>query len=32
MELLETFFNWSVFVDALPLMLRGLGVTVMLGV
>ena len=32
MELLQTFFNWSVFVDALPLMLRGLGVTVMLGV
>ena len=31
MELFQTFFNWSVFVDALPLMLRGLGVTVMLG-
>ena len=32
MELLHTFFNWDVFVDALPLMLRGLGVTILLGV
>jgi polar amino acid transport system permease protein len=32
MDLLQTFFNWSVFVDALPMMLRGLGVTVLLGV
>jgi polar amino acid transport system permease protein len=32
MELWQTFFNWGVFVDALPLMLRGLGVTVLLGV
>jgi polar amino acid transport system permease protein len=32
MELLHTFFNWNVFVDALPVMLRGLGVTIMLGV
>lgn len=31
MELLHTFFNWGVFVDALPVMLRGLGVTIMLG-
>jgi polar amino acid transport system permease protein len=32
MELLQTFFNWGVFVDALPMMLRGLEVTVMLGI
>jgi polar amino acid transport system permease protein len=32
MDLLQTFFNWGVLVDALPLMLRGLGVTVLLGV
>jgi polar amino acid transport system permease protein len=29
--LLDTFFNWPILRDALPLLLRGLGVTVMLG-
>ncbi len=31
MDLITTFFNWPVFRDALPLLLQGLGVTVMLG-
>jgi polar amino acid transport system permease protein len=31
MDLLNTFFNWPVFRDALPLLLQGLGITVMLG-
>ncbi len=31
MDLLTTFFNWPVFRDALPLLLQGLGITVMLG-
>jgi polar amino acid transport system permease protein len=31
MDLLDTFFNWPVLRDALPLLLRGLGVTVLLG-
>jgi polar amino acid transport system permease protein len=31
MSLIETFFNWAVFVGALPALLEGLGVTVMLG-
>ncbi|MEL7559643.1 amino acid ABC transporter permease [Stutzerimonas chloritidismutans] len=31
MDLLDTFFNWNVLVASLPLMLRGLGVTIMLG-
>jgi polar amino acid transport system permease protein len=31
MDLLSTFFNWPVFRDALPLLLQGLGITVMLG-
>lgn len=31
MELLQTFFNWSVLVESLPMMLRGLGLTIMLG-
>ena len=31
MSLIETFFNWSVFIDALPALLEGLGITVMLG-
>ena len=32
MDLLQTFFNWNVLVDSLPLMMRGLGVTILLGV
>src|ERR1700712_4372467 len=32
MDLLQTFFNWNVLVESLPLMMRGLGVTVLLGV
>lgn len=32
MDLIDTFFNWSVFRDALPMLLQGLGITVMLGV
>ena len=32
MDLLQTFFNWSVLVESLPLMMRGLGVTILLGV
>jgi len=32
MSLIDTFFNWAVFVGALPALLEGLGVTVMLGV
>ena len=31
MDLLDTFFNWPILRDALPLLLRGLGVTVLLG-
>lgn len=31
MDLIETFFNWPVFKGALPLLLEGLGVTVLLG-
>jgi polar amino acid transport system permease protein len=31
MDLITTFFNWPVFRDALPLLLEGLGITVMLG-
>jgi polar amino acid transport system permease protein len=31
MDLLDTFWNWPVLRDSLPLLLRGLGVTVMLG-
>ena len=31
MDLLQTFFNWNVLVESLPLMIRGLGVTVLLG-
>jgi polar amino acid transport system permease protein len=30
-DLITTFFNWPVFRDALPLLLQGLGITVMLG-
>jgi len=32
MDLITTFFNWPVFLQALPLLLEGLGVTVVLGV
>ena len=32
MRLIETFFNWSVFVDALPALLEGLWTTIVLGV
>jgi polar amino acid transport system permease protein len=32
MSLIETFFNWSVFVGALPALLEGLWVTIVLGV
>lgn len=32
MDLLQTFFNWSVLVESIPLMMRGLGVTILLGV
>ncbi|MEH6367999.1 MAG: amino acid ABC transporter permease [Pseudomonas marincola] len=32
MDLLQTFFNWNVLVESLPLMMRGLGVTILLGV
>jgi polar amino acid transport system permease protein len=32
MSLIETFFNWSVFVGALPALLEGLWITIMLGV
>ena len=32
MNLVETFFNWAVFRDALPMLLEGLWVTVLLGV
>jgi polar amino acid transport system permease protein len=31
MDLIDTFFNWPVFKEAFPLLLEGLGVTVMLG-
>ena len=31
MSLIDTFFNWAVFVGALPALLEGLGVTVLLG-
>jgi polar amino acid transport system permease protein len=31
MDLTDTFFNWPVFKEAFPLLLEGLGVTVMLG-
>jgi polar amino acid transport system permease protein len=31
MDLLDTFFNWPILRDALPSLLRGLGVTVLLG-
>lgn len=31
MELINTFFNWSVFRDSFPLLLQGLGITVLLG-
>jgi polar amino acid transport system permease protein len=31
MSLLETFFNWSVFVGALPALLEGLWITILLG-
>ncbi|MFN3735851.1 amino acid ABC transporter permease [Hydrogenophaga sp.] len=31
MDLITTFFNWPVFLQALPLLLEGLGVTVVLG-
>ena len=31
MELLDTFWNWPVLRDSMPLLLRGLGVTVLLG-
>jgi polar amino acid transport system permease protein len=31
MDLLDTFWNWPVLRDSLPLLLQGLGVTVMLG-
>ena len=31
MDLVDTFFNWSVFKAALPLLLEGLGITVVLG-
>jgi polar amino acid transport system permease protein len=31
MDLITTFFNWPVFRDALPLLMEGLGITVMLG-
>jgi polar amino acid transport system permease protein len=30
-DLITTFFNWPVFRDAFPLLLQGLGITVMLG-
>ena len=32
MDLIDTFFNWGVFRGALPMLLQGLGITVMLGV
>jgi polar amino acid transport system permease protein len=32
MSLVDTFFNWSVFVGALPALLQGLWITVLLGV
>lgn len=32
MNLVDTFFNWAVFRDALPMLLEGLWVTVLLGV
>ena len=31
MNLIDTFFNWSVFRDALPLLLEGLWITILLG-
>ena len=31
MNLIETFFNWSVFINALPLLLEGLWITIALG-
>ena len=31
MSLIETFFNWSVFVEALPALLEGLWITILLG-
>ncbi|MFJ7885627.1 amino acid ABC transporter permease [Pseudomonas sp. NPDC096917] len=32
MDLLQTFFNWNVLVESFPMMMRGLGVTILLGV
>ena len=32
MDLIDTFFNWGVLRGALPMLLQGLGITVMLGV
>ena len=31
MDLIDTFFNWSVLLGALPMLMQGLGITVMLG-
>jgi polar amino acid transport system permease protein len=31
MNLIETFFNWSVFINAMPLLLEGLWITIALG-
>jgi len=31
MDLVDTFFNWPVLRDAMPLLLEGLGITVLLG-
>ena len=31
MDLIDTFFNWSVLRSALPMLMQGLGITVMLG-
>jgi polar amino acid transport system permease protein len=32
MDLIDTFFNWGVLKGALPMLMRGLGITVMLGI
>ena len=31
MDVIDTFFNWGVLRSALPMLMQGLGITVMLG-
>ena len=32
MELIDTFFNWPILVRSFPILLRGLGNTIVLGI